>query len=118
MDVSLIFNSRAKAERKQSLAKAQAFVDKECVKEMTPYVPVARSYWRNAGQLRDSVRIVKPGVIAYETRFARSDYYNRKHVSHAHSGNPRAHDMWFEFMKRKSGEKIRRGAEKIVGDKV
>lgn len=102
--------------RAQKFKEAQDYVDSECVKRMEPYVPVARKRFRNAGRLRDSVKIAEPGKIVYTARFSRSDYYSTK--NHKHGGNPNAQRLWFEVMKRESGAQILRGAAAIAGGKA
>lgn len=113
MKILLKLNPAAVTRRKRRLAKAQAYVDRECIRRMTPYVPVARPYWRHAGKLRDSVRNPAPGRIIYTAPFAKHDYYAP--VDHSHGGNPDAQRMWFEFMKRQDGPEILRGAAAIAG---
>lgn len=83
---------------------------------MTPYVPVGLPKYKNAGKLRDSAKIEKPGKIVYTAPFAKSDYYNN--VNHKRGGNPNARRLWFEFTKKKHGAAILRGAAKIAGGKA
>jgi hypothetical protein len=116
MTVNLTWQKAAAAVRKRRLAKAQAFVDSESIRRMTPYVPVAKPYWRHAGRLRDSVTNPEPGCIAYTAPFARHDYYAP--VDHRHGGNPKAQPRWFEFMKMKDAKAILRGAAAILGAKA
>lgn len=97
------------------LEAAQRFTDSECIRRMTPYVPVAKKYWHNAGRLRDSVRNPEPGVICYTAPFARSDYYAFKHHKPPHGGNPLGERMWFEYMKMRDAPAILRGAAAIAG---
>ena len=104
------------AGRKQLFRKAQAYIDSECIMRMTPYVPVARKHWHNAGKLRDSVQNPEPGVICYTAPFARHDY--NATVNHRHGGNPAAQRRWFEFMKMKDAAAILRGAAAIVGGRA
>lgn len=116
MTVTLVIPARAAGKRKRMLEAAQRFTDSEVIRRMTPYVPVAKKYWHNAGRLRDSVRNPEPGVICYTAPFARSDYYADK--SHKNSGNPAAQRMWFEFMKRREAAAILRGAAAVAGGRA
>lgn len=95
--------------------KAQNFIDEQCVEKMTEFVPVAAPMYANAGRLRDSVKICKPGQIVYEAPYARTQYYVE--LNHEGTGNPKAERMWFEVMKKKYTEEIRKGAEEIAGKK-
>ena len=101
------------AGRKKLFRKAQAYIDSECIRRMTPYVPVGLKRYRNAGKLRDSVVNPEPGVIAYTAQFARHDY--NALVDHRHGGNPAAQRRWFEFMKMKDAAAILRGTAAILG---
>ena len=115
MQVTLVWNKQMMRERERRFSEAQTYVDNECLKNMAPYVPVALPFWHNAGKLRDSGKIIEPGVIVYTAPHARSDYYNLKKVNHRHGGNPNATDMWFETMKTKHRAGIIRGAAQILG---
>lgn len=101
---------------KLRLAKAQRYIDKECITKMTPYVPVGLPKYKNSGKLRDSVRNPKPGVIVYTAKFAKKDYYAT--VNHKRGGNPNAKRLWFAVMKTKHKEEIGKGASKIIGAKL
>lgn len=117
MTVSLILNPAAIALRKVRFSKAQKYVDSECIKQMTPFVPVANPRWHHAGRLRDSVRNSVPGVIVYTAPFARHDYYANVRHDHPRSGNPNGKRMWFEYMKMKDKRAILRGTAAIMGAK-
>ena len=118
MSTKLIINRSAVNERRKQLEKAQDYVDKQALKLMTPYVPVAKPKGHNAGALRDSGKIASPGVIVYTDRWAHSNYYNLQHRNFKHGGNPNATALWFETMKKKHGKAILRGAAAIVGGKA
>ena len=118
MTVRLILLPAAMLRRRRNLAKAQAYVDSECIRRMTPYVPVARKYWHHAGKLRDSVQNPKPGEVVYTAPFARHDYYAHKHHQPPHGGNPKGRRMWFEFMKMQDGAAILRGAAAVAGGRA
>lgn len=115
MDVKLKWGKGFFKTKAKKFEEAQEYVDTECIKLMEPYVPVAKKRFKNAGKLRDSVKIAEPGKIVYTARFARSDYYATK--NHKRGGNPNAQRMWFEVMKRESGAQILRGAAAIAGGK-
>lgn len=113
MDVSLQWDRRFRPDMRRLHSTLQRYVDEQCLAYMTLYVPVARSYWHNAGRLRDSGRIEAPGRIVYTAPFARSDYYATK--DHAHSGNPAATRLWFETMKTRHARQIAAGAQRLIG---
>lgn len=117
MTVSLIINPAALALRKLQFSKAQKYIDTECIRRMTPFVPVAQKRWRNAGKLRDSVGNPVPGVIVYTAPFARHDYYANVRHDHPRSGNPHGQRVWFEYMKARESKAILRGAAAILGAK-
>lgn len=106
------------AGRKQRFQKAQAYLDSECLRLMTPIVPVARDRFRERGKLRDSGRIAEPGRIIYTAPFARSDYYAFKNHKPPHGGNPLGERMWFEVMKHRHGAALLRGTAAIMGGKA
>lgn len=116
MNVKLKWNRNFYKVRAKRFKQAQNYVDTECVKRMEPYVPVGRKSYHNSGKLKASVRIKEPGKIVYTAPFSRHDYYST--VNHSHGGNPNAKRLWFEVMKKESGEKILRGTAVIVGGKV
>lgn len=117
MAVKLIWNAKAKLQRDKRISEAQSYIDSECLRYMTLYVPVGLPYYRNAGKLRDSGQISEPGKIIYTAQFAKHDYYNRN-VNHRHGGNPNATPLWFETMKAKHKGAILRGAAAILGGKA
>ncbi len=114
-DINLVWDKAFKRRAKEKFIKMQEYIDTSCVKKMEPLVPVALDKFENAGKLRDSVKISKPGVIIYTAPFARSDYYATK--NHQRGGNPQAQRMWFEAMKVRDADKIRKGAQKIANKK-
>lgn len=95
---------------------AQAYIDRECVKRMTPFVPVGLPRFQNSGKLRDSVQIKEPGCIIYTSPFAKHDYYST--VNHQHGGNKEAQRLWFEPMKHQHKGAILRGAAAIAGGRA
>lgn len=106
------------AGRKQRFQRAQAYLDSECLRLMTPIVPVAKKRFDNAGKLRDSGQIAEPGKIIYTAPFARSDYYANKRHKPPHGGNPLGERMWFEVMKQRHSATLLRGTAAIIGGKA
>lgn len=100
---------------KKRFGQMQNYIDSDCIRLMTPYVPVAKPFWRNAGRLRDSVEISEPGVIVYTAPHSRDDYY--AYVNHKAGGNPNAVRLWFEFMKQENSARILNGAAAAGGKK-
>ncbi len=117
-EVKLVWDKRSMIQRKKHFAAAQDYVDEQCVEKMTPYVPVALPRYSNAGKLRDSAAIQKPGVIVYTAPKARSDYYAIKNHKPPHGGNPNGTRLWFEVMKKTHRQAILRGAAAIAGGKA
>lgn len=113
MNITFTLDSRAMKHREERFGQAQKYIDSECIKLMTPFVPVALPYYKNAGKLRDSVENPEPGVIVYMAPKARHDYTST--VNHAHGGNPQAQRLWFEVMKAHYATAILKGTAKILG---
>lgn len=116
MQINFVMNPMSMRIRQRQFAKAQKYIDKECIRCMIPYVPVAPESIRNAGRLRDSAGIAEPGHIVFTAPKAKVSYYAK--VNHKHGGNPKATRLWFRTMKAESAESILRGAAAIVGGKV
>lgn len=112
MDCKLIWNSSSIAKRKQMFNDVQNYVDNECVKKMSEYVPVALPKYENAGMLRDSVEISEPGTIIYTAPFAKKRYYDPD--ARKPTGNPKASRLWFEVMKSKHKDEIKKGVREIT----
>lgn len=112
MTAELVFNGKALRNRSKRFEKAQTWLDVECVKRMTPFVPVGLPRFHHSGKLAASVKIAEPGVIVYEAQFARHDYYAE--VDHSHGGNPRAQRLWFEVMKTEELEYLRKGVAEVI----
>jgi hypothetical protein len=118
MQAKVVINRASINERKQRLKQAQSYVDKECLRLMTPYVPVGLPKFRNSGALRDSGKVASPGKVVYTNTWARSNYYNLQHRNFKNGGNPNATPLWFETMKQKHGSAILRGVADITGGKA
>ena len=112
MNATLTFDPAMLKRRTKRFEKAQDWLDNECVKRMTPFVPVGLPRFHHSGKLAASVKIVKPGVIVYDAPFARHDYY--ADVDHSHGGNPQAQRLWFEIMKAEELEDLRKGVAEVV----
>ena len=78
----------------KGLRLAQDRIDSACIEQMKPYVPVAKSIYRNAGKMRDSHKTERPGVIINTEPKARREYYINKGGSGGLRGK-----FWFERMK-------------------
>ena len=115
------------------LAKAQQFVDSECIRLMVPYTPML------SGQMMQSATrgtVIGSGEIKYNSPYARYQYYGKLMVSsitgssYARKGEskvltskdlrynkskrPRAGKLWFERMKADRKEQILKGAERLL----
>lgn len=117
MKAKLIWNEVSMKDRKKRFEKAQDYVDDQCLKLMSIYVPVGLRRFRNSGKLRDSAKIIEPGKIAYTSKFAKSDYYAVKRHTPPYGGNPKGRRLWFEFTKKQYGGAILRGAARLAGGK-
>ena len=112
MDVKFSFDKMFQSRNKRMFNEMQTYADKQCIVLMTPYVPVAPSWQKNSGMLRDSVTNPEPGIIEYTAPHANHAYYTP--MNHSRSGNPGAQRLWFEYMKAKDGHKIHQGLSKIA----
>lgn len=113
MELTFTLDSRAMKTREKTFAAAQSYIDSECIRLMTPFVPVGLPRFRNSGRLRDSAENPEPGCIEYTAPLAEHDYY--ANVSHANGGNPNATRLWFETMKQTHAEEIFKGVCRIIG---
>ena len=85
----------------------QDYVDKSCIMYMRDYVPVADKKFKNAGKMRASHKVEKPGVIINTEPRARREYYTNKGGSGGKRGK-----LWFECMKADHKNDILKGAKK------
>ena len=129
----LILNSDIQQVYKSKFAKAQQFVDSECIRLMVPYTPML------SGQMMQSATrgtVIGSGEIKYNSPYARYQYYGKLMVSsvtgssYARKGeskvltskdlrynkskHPRAGKLWFERMKADRKEQILKGAERLL----
>ena len=83
-----------------NLAKAQTYVDGECIRRMEPETPF------QSGTLRDVATlgtVTGSGLIVQSTPYARRQYYEHKKQS-----------KWFERMKNRHKDSIQKEAGKIA----
>lgn len=118
MRATLVWSRGFMSLRMRRFKKAQQYIDNQCVEKMTSYVPVGLPRYRNAGKLRDSVKIKSPGVIIYTAPFAKRDYYAVRNHKPPHGGNPKGSRLWFEVMKSKHRSEIIRGVPEITGGRI
>lgn len=118
MDIELKWDKGQEKQHREKLKAAQDYVDSECLRLMTPYVPVGLKRYRNSGALRNSGRVQSPGVIVFTNQWAHSNYYNLQKRNFKRGGNPNATPLWFETMKKKHGQAILRGAAALIGSKT
>ena len=129
----LILNSDILRTYNDKLAKAQQFVDSECIRLMVPYTPML------SGQMMQSATrgtVIGSGEIKYNSPYVRYQYYGKLMVSsitgssYARKGeskvltgkdlrynkskHPRAGKLWFERMKADRKEQILKGAERLL----
>lgn len=129
----LVINPKSQQVNKEKIAKAQQFVDSECIRLMVPYTPML------SGQMMQSATrgtVIGSGEIKYNSPYARYQYYGKLMVSsitgssYARKGeskvltgkdlhynkskHPQAGKLWFERMKADRKEQILRGAERLL----
>lgn len=129
----LILNPDILRTYNDKFAKAQQFVDSECIRLMVPYTPML------SGQMIQSATrgtVIGSGEIKYNSPYARYQYYGKLMVSsitgssYARKGeskvltgkdlrynkskHPRAGKLWFERMKADRKEQILKGAQNLL----
>lgn len=129
----LILNPDILRTYNDKLAKAQQFVDSECIRLMVPYTPML------SGQMMQSATrgtVIGSGEIKYNSPYARYQYYGKlmissvtgssyarkgeskvltgKDLRYNKSKHPRAGKLWFERMKADRKEQILKGAERLL----
>lgn len=129
----LILNPDIQQVYKSKFAKAQQFVDSECIELMIPYTPML------SGQMMQSATrgtVIGSGEIKYNSPYARYQYYGKlmissvtgssyarkgeskvltgKDLRYNKSKHPRAGKLWFERMKADRKEQILKGAERLL----
>ena len=83
-----------------NLARAQTYVDGECIRRMKPETPFQSGTLRDAATLGT---VTGSGLIVQSTPYARRQYYEHKKQS-----------KWFERMKNRHKDSIQKGAGKIA----
>lgn len=129
----LILNPDILRTYNDKLAKAQQFVDRECIELMFPYTPML------SGQMMQSATrgtVIGSGEIKYNSPYARYQYYGKlmvssitgssyarkgeskvltgKDLQYNKSKHPRAGKLWFERMKADRKEQILKGAQNLL----
>lgn len=129
----LILNPDIQQVYKSKFAKAQQFVDSECIELVIPYTPML------SGQMMQSATrgtVIGSGEIKYNSPYARYQYYGKlmissvtgssyarkgeskvltgKDLRYNKSKHPRAGKLWFERMKADRKEQILKGAERLL----
>ena len=129
----LILNPDILRTYNDKLAKAQQFVDSECIRLMVPYTPML------SGQMMQSATrgtVIGSGEIKYNSPYARYQYYGKlmissvtgssyarkgeskvltgKDLRYNKSKHPRAGKLWFERMKADRKEQILKGAQNLL----
>lgn len=93
--------------KSQDFAKAQEFVDSECLRYMNPLTPRLSGAMIKSGTLGTAIG---SGKIVYITPYARRQYYENK-------GQGERGRLWFERMKAQHKDDIRKGAENFAAGK-
>lgn len=83
-----------------NLARAQTYVDGECIRRMEPETPFLNGVLVKAATLGT---VTGSGLIVQSTPYARRQYYEHKKQS-----------KWFERMKNRHKDSIQKGAGKIA----
>lgn len=84
-------------DKKKNFAKAQKSVDKNCMKYINEFVPVAPERYPKSGSLRDALENPEAGKLIYTKRFSPHTYYDA--TTRKNRGNPKGTRLWFEAMK-------------------
>jgi hypothetical protein len=94
-DVRLEFNASAAIGRRElPFANAQAALDTQVLKDSNLFAPKADNFLRSSG------RIERPGLITYNTPYARRQYYLNEEVrGEVHYTTPGTMAKWFEHAK-------------------
>lgn len=83
---------------------AQDALDKQCIRLMEDYTPVAMERFKNRGKMSRSHKQASPGVIINTEPTARKEYYTNKGFSGRLRGK-----FWFERMKADHRDEILKG---------
>lgn len=97
---SLEWDASLAARLNGNLARAQIYVDGECIRRMKPETPFLSGTLQKAAKLGT---VTGSGLIIQSTPYARRQYYEHKKQS-----------KWFERMKNRHKDSIQKGAGKIA----
>lgn len=86
---------------------AQNYVDKEVIRRLEDYTPIAMQRFKNRGKMSKAHKAEKPGVIINTEPTARKEYYTNKGFSGKNRGK-----FWLERMKADHKEDILKGIKK------
>ena len=115
----LVFSPDFDSKSKKNLAKAQEYVDNECLKYLPDYTPIAQvggytkkspHKWvkfKNRGKMSKAHKIQQPGLIINTEPKAREQYYINKGFSGPNRGK-----YWLERMKADHKDDILKGLNK------
>lgn len=76
---------------------AQNYVDKEVIRRLEDYTPIAMQRFKNHGKMSKAHKVDKPGVIINTEPTARKEYYTNRGLS-SKDGHNRG-KFWLERMK-------------------
>lgn len=103
----LVFSRDFESKSKKNLSQAQDYVDKECLKYLPDYTPIANKKYKNAGKMSKAHKIQQPGLIINTEPKARHEYYVNKGFSGHNRGK-----YWLERMKADHKDDIEKGLNK------
>lgn len=103
----LVFSRDFESKSKKNLSQAQDYVDKECLKYLPDYTPIANKKYKNAGKMSKAHKIQQPGLIINTEPKARHEYYVNKGFSGPNRGK-----YWLERMKADHKDDILKGLKK------
>lgn len=129
----LIWSPNFANHHNMDFAKAQKFIDSECIRLMKPYTPFLNGVLEKSATLGT---VIGSGQIKQNTPYARYQYYGELMVSsttgsawatsgeskvltgvplqHSKAKHPQAGKMWFERMKEAHKQSILAGAQKYA----
>jgi len=113
LKAAVVFAKNSDRRRKLALQEAQEYLDKEVMKRMKPYIPVAPKRFKNRGSLLKSMKNPEPGRIVFLSPISKMQYYG-KFKYNVRGGNPNAKRKWFEYTKRQHQKQLLAGVRKRV----
>lgn len=90
---------------RRNIAEAQDIVDRECLKLLPDYTPIAKKSYPNWGKMSRSHKRQSPGVIINTEPLARREYYTNK------GGSGRG-KFWLDRLKADHRDDILRSVKK------